>query len=73
MRIQTATAETLEDWLELRQALWSWGLAEHRTEALAALANPGAVTFLARDGLWPSASPRRRPPLGSLNSGHTLL
>lgn len=49
MRIEAATFETLEDWLELRQALWSWGLAEHRAEALAALANPGAVTFLARD------------------------
>jgi aminoglycoside 6'-N-acetyltransferase I len=49
MRIEAATIERLEDWLELRQALWSWALAEHRTEALAALANPGAVTFLARD------------------------
>jgi aminoglycoside 6'-N-acetyltransferase I len=49
MRIEAATLESLEDWLELRQALWSWDLAEHRAEALAALANPGAVTFLARD------------------------
>jgi aminoglycoside 6'-N-acetyltransferase I len=49
MRIQTATAETLEDWLELRQALWSWAAEEHRAEALAALANPDAITFLAYD------------------------
>jgi aminoglycoside 6'-N-acetyltransferase I len=49
MRIETATMETLKDWLELRQALWSWAEAEHRAEALAALANPNAIAFLARD------------------------
>ena len=49
MRIEAATAETLKDWLDLRQALWSWALSEHRAEALAAFANPDAVTFLARD------------------------
>jgi aminoglycoside 6'-N-acetyltransferase I len=49
MRIETATAGTIEDWLDLRQALWSWAEAEHRIEALAALANPDAITFLARN------------------------
>jgi aminoglycoside 6'-N-acetyltransferase I len=49
MRIETATMETLKDWLELRQALWFWAEAEHHAEALAALANPDAITFLARD------------------------
>jgi aminoglycoside 6'-N-acetyltransferase I len=49
MRIETATTETLKDWLELRQALWSWAEGEHRAEALAALANPDAIAFLARD------------------------
>jgi aminoglycoside 6'-N-acetyltransferase I len=49
MRIETATSATLEDWLELRQALWSWTEAEHRAEARAALANPDAIAFLARD------------------------
>lgn len=50
MHIETATAEALEDWLELRQALWSWAEAEHRAETQSVLANPDAITFLARDG-----------------------
>jgi aminoglycoside 6'-N-acetyltransferase I len=49
MRIETATIETLEDWLELRQALWPRAEDEHRAEAQAALASPDAITFLARD------------------------
>ena len=49
MRIETATDQTLKEWFALRQALWSWGLDEHRAEAQAALANPDAITFLARD------------------------
>lgn len=50
MRIETATDQTLKDWLALRQALWPWAEAEHRAETEAALANPDAITFLARDG-----------------------
>jgi aminoglycoside 6'-N-acetyltransferase I len=49
MRIETATAETLKDWLELRRALWPWAEAEHHAETQAALANPDAIVFLARD------------------------
>lgn len=49
MRIETATPAALEDWLELRQALWPWNEAEHRAEAQAALANPDGIAFLARD------------------------
>ena len=49
MRVETATAENLSDWLALRHALWPWAEAEHRAEAAAALANPDAITFLARD------------------------
>jgi GNAT superfamily N-acetyltransferase len=34
MRIEIATAEVLKDWLELRQALWSWPEPEHRAEGI---------------------------------------
>jgi GNAT superfamily N-acetyltransferase len=34
MRIETATAEALKDWLALRQALWSWPEPEHRAEGI---------------------------------------
>ena len=49
MRIETATPAALRDWLELRQALWSWAEEEHRAEALVALANPDAITLMAYD------------------------
>jgi aminoglycoside 6'-N-acetyltransferase I len=49
MRIASITAAGLEDWLALRQALWSWSETEHRAEAVAALQNPDAMAFLARD------------------------
>ena len=49
MRIETVAAGTLNDWLALRQLLWPWPEAEHRAEAMAMLANPDAVAFLARD------------------------
>jgi aminoglycoside 6'-N-acetyltransferase I len=48
MHIEIAAAGTLDDWLALRRSLWSWPQAEHRAEAEAMLANPDAVTFLAR-------------------------
>jgi aminoglycoside 6'-N-acetyltransferase I len=49
MRIETIAAAGLEDWLGLRQALWPWPEAEHRAEVGAALKNPDAIVFLARD------------------------
>jgi aminoglycoside 6'-N-acetyltransferase I len=49
MRIETATQAALEDWLELRQALWPGAETEHRAEAQAALTNPDGIAFLARD------------------------
>jgi aminoglycoside 6'-N-acetyltransferase I len=49
MQIESITAAGLEDWLALRQALWHWAEAEHRVEAGAALENPDAAAFLARD------------------------
>jgi aminoglycoside 6'-N-acetyltransferase I len=49
MRIETIAAAGLEDWVELRQALWPWSESEHRAEAEAALKNPDAIAFLARD------------------------
>ena len=49
MRLETVMPETLPDWLRLRQALWPWAEDEHRVETQAALANPDAITFMARD------------------------
>jgi aminoglycoside 6'-N-acetyltransferase I len=49
MHIESVTATALEDWMALRQALWPWSEAEHRAETRAALENPDAATFLARD------------------------
>jgi aminoglycoside 6'-N-acetyltransferase I len=49
MQIETITAAGLEDWVGLRRALWPWPEAEHRAEVRAALENPDAMAFLARD------------------------
>ena len=49
MRIESVTAAGLEDWVALRQQLWPCYEAEHRAEAGAALENPDAEAFLARD------------------------
>jgi aminoglycoside 6'-N-acetyltransferase I len=49
MRIEICNLGTLEEWLALRPLLWPYDLGEHRAEAQRALANPDAITFLARD------------------------
>jgi aminoglycoside 6'-N-acetyltransferase I len=49
MHIEKITAAELEDWIVLRQQLWPWSEVEHRAEAEAALENPDAVAFLAKD------------------------
>src|SRR5580704_19299949 len=49
MWIEICDLGMLEEWLSLRPLLWPYDPAEHRAEAQTILANPDAVTFLARD------------------------
>ena len=49
MRTEICNVGMPDAWLGLRPLLWPYDLAEHSAEAQKTLANPDAVTFLARD------------------------